>query len=41
MVGAVLAQCHALLELCEQWQPGSENVRRWQQRLAITESWTE
>jgi aminoglycoside phosphotransferase len=38
---AMLAQCHAQLDLSEQWQPGGEHVRRWQQRLAITESWTE
>jgi aminoglycoside phosphotransferase (APT) family kinase protein len=38
---AMLAQCRAQLDLCERWQPGSEHVHRWQQRLATTESWTE
>jgi thiamine kinase-like enzyme len=38
---AMLAQCRALLDFSEHWQPGSEDVRRWQERLAITESWTE
>jgi aminoglycoside phosphotransferase (APT) family kinase protein len=38
---AMLTQCRTHLDLAKQWQPGDENVRRWRQRLAITESWTE
>jgi Ser/Thr protein kinase RdoA (MazF antagonist) len=38
---AMLAQCRVQLDLSEQWQPGGENARRWQQRLAITQAWTE
>ena len=38
---AMLAQCRVQLDLSERWQPGGENVRRWQQRLAITQAWAE
>jgi aminoglycoside phosphotransferase (APT) family kinase protein len=38
---AMIAQCRAMLDLCQGWQPGGEGVRQWQRRLAITESWTE
>jgi aminoglycoside phosphotransferase (APT) family kinase protein len=38
---AMIAQCRAILDLCQRWQPGGEPVRQWQHRLAITESWTE
>jgi aminoglycoside phosphotransferase (APT) family kinase protein len=38
---AMLAQCHAMLDLCERWQPGGESTRQWQHRLVVTESWIE
>jgi aminoglycoside phosphotransferase (APT) family kinase protein len=38
---AMIAQCRAMLDLCQRWQPGGEPVRQWQHRLAITESWVE
>ena len=38
---AMIAQCRAMLDLCERWQPGGESVRQWQHRLAVTESWTD
>lgn len=38
---AMIAQCRAMLGLCQRWEPGSESVRQWQHRLAITESWAE
>jgi Phosphotransferase enzyme family len=38
---AMIAQCRALLAFCERWQPGGPSVHLWQQRLKITESWTE
>ena len=38
---AMLAQCRAMLDLCERWQPGGDSVRQWQHRLAVTESWAE
>jgi aminoglycoside phosphotransferase (APT) family kinase protein len=38
---AMAAQCRALAQFCERWEPGGPGVAQWQQRLAITESWTE
>ena len=38
---AMVAQCRALLALCERWQPAGTAVDLWQQRLLATESWTE
>jgi hypothetical protein len=37
----MLTQCRAMLDFCEQWQPGGDGARQWQHRLAVTESWTE
>jgi len=38
---AMIAQCRAMLDLCQRWQPGGEPVRQWQNRLAVKGSWTE
>jgi aminoglycoside phosphotransferase (APT) family kinase protein len=38
---AMVAQCRALLALCERWEPGGEGVSLWQHRLQVTESWAE
>lgn len=38
---AMVAQCRAQLDFCEQWQRSGENLHRWQQRLRATTSWTE
>lgn len=38
---AMVAQCRALLALCERWQPPGTAVDMWRQRLLVTESWTE
>jgi aminoglycoside phosphotransferase (APT) family kinase protein len=38
---AMLARCRELLDLSRRSEPGGELVRQWQDRLAITASWTE
>ncbi|HTW03402.1 MAG TPA: phosphotransferase [Streptosporangiaceae bacterium] len=38
---AMIAQCRAMFDLCQRWQPGGEGVRQWRHRLTITESWRE
>jgi hypothetical protein len=37
----MVRQCHAMVRLCERWEPDGPGVRQWRQRLAVTESWTE
>jgi tRNA A-37 threonylcarbamoyl transferase component Bud32 len=36
---AMLAKCLSLREFCERWEPGSEGVRRWEERFATTAGW--
>ncbi len=36
----MMARCRELLAMSERWQPGGEPGRRWQERLALTASWT-
>jgi aminoglycoside phosphotransferase (APT) family kinase protein len=38
---AMVAQNRVLLALCEREEPSGEGARLWQQRLRVTESWTE
>jgi aminoglycoside phosphotransferase (APT) family kinase protein len=38
---AMSAQCRALAQFCERWEPGGSGVAQWHRRLAITRSWTE
>ncbi|HEU5417333.1 MAG TPA: phosphotransferase [Streptosporangiaceae bacterium] len=38
---AMAAQCRALIELCQRWEPDGPGIGQWRERLAITLSWTE
>lgn len=38
---AMLAQCRALLDLCQRWSADGGGVRLWQHRLDVTAAWSE